>query len=158
MMKRTLVVAVLLIVAAVQTGCGTPQTSSRQQTVSITLYPAETAADRHFWASVIVFCVEPSALACAKAEVFPSGLGFTVLGEAQDALIKTTYSLIRLDNGGRLTYAMGTMESEARQWTRERKCAGEPRIGMSEREAIEAWCNPEHINTTETRAGTHEPR
>jgi hypothetical protein len=144
----------LAIIATCCVGCETSRPVARE--ASVTLYPAETMADRHFWASVIVFCVKPSALACGKAEVFPRGLGFTVLGDAQDPLINTAYSLVRLDEGDRLIYASGTMKSEAHAWTRERKCAGEPRIGMTEIEAREAWCRPDHVNSTETLGRTRE--
>jgi hypothetical protein len=39
----------------------------------------------------------------------------------------------------------------------ERRCAaGVPRIGMTEAQAVSAWCRPDHVNTSVTARGTDE--
>jgi hypothetical protein len=49
------------------------------------------------------------------------------------------------------------LKYEATKAANEARCAaGHPAIGMSELEAMEEWCFPDHINTTQTASGTRE--
>jgi hypothetical protein len=148
----------------------------------ITLPEANSLIGKHFWEPAFTsfgeLCRTPEPYKPCSAQ----GQGFTIVDieAAADPLIPTIVR-VRFDDGteGYLPYHLGTEKFEwvtedpeaadrARQakldalradmarMERENCTGGALRIGMTRQQAVQAWCFPDHTNSTQTAHGTQE--
>jgi hypothetical protein len=173
--RRAVGSRIFAFLAPALAACGVPQAPPDTAAAA----EARALVGKHFWETVsfpsTAPCRAPVSLTCSAA-----GQGFTVEGVTAGPG-GMTYVRARLDDGseGYLPYVVGTSRiawSSQSPASAERVqqaeleaaiaglasmqreyCTGGPlRIGMSEREAVRAWCFPDRTTSTETAKGTRD--